>query len=151
MRIFFDTEFIIHKDTCTLLALGAVRDDGLTFYAENGDCDITKADDWVQRNVLPHLTGPVYGQALLGVKFREFLGPTPELWAYFCTQDHMLILDLLGGWLPTPEPARVCHDLATLLLLKNMTEEQMPKIDGPAHNALVDARWVRAAYWAMDP
>lgn len=149
MKIFFDTEFLDHGTHVELLALGAVREDGETFYAENGDCDLTKANDWVQANVIPHLTGPIHPLDRIARDFRQFCGGNPQLWAYFGTYDHMLVLNMYGGWMGTPEPMRVCHDVETLLVLCNQTAEQMPKTIGHAHNALNDAWWVRNAVFEM--
>ena len=147
MRIFFDTEFIMRDNGVPeLLALGMVKETGETYYVENGDVDVTTADVWVQTHVIPHLTGPIRALPQIAKEVRAFIGPTPELWAYYNTYDHLLLLQLLGGWRNTPEPARVCHDLATILMLGDRIAEQMPKQAGVAHNALADAYWVEATY-----
>ena len=39
MKIFFDTEFIEDGKTIDLLSIGAVRDDGETYYAEPAEAD----------------------------------------------------------------------------------------------------------------
>src|SRR6187399_454502 len=144
MQIFFDTEFLVPAGNAVmpeLLTIGLVNNLGQTYYAENGDCDITQANDWMQRNVIPHLTGPVKAKAQIAREVREFLQGTdgmPELWAYYGTQDHMLLLDLLGGWANTPEPARVCNELNTLFIITGYTAEEMPKNAGNEHHALDD-------------
>jgi hypothetical protein len=149
MRIYFDTEFIVPERggvMPTLFTIGLVKANGETYYAENGDCDITTANEWMLLNVVPHLTGPVKTKDQIAREVREFLAPDPELWAYYCTHDHMLLLDLLGGWAGTPEPARVCNELNTLFVTHGYAAEHMPKNPGHEHNALDDAQWVRHAY-----
>jgi hypothetical protein len=57
MRIWFDTEFIEDGRTIDLISIGMVREDGEAYYAECGECDLVRADDWVQKNVFPYLCG----------------------------------------------------------------------------------------------
>lgn len=151
MKIFFDTEFIMNEyDVPELLAIGIVREDGQTYYCENGNADLGGADEWVQENVLPYLTGPVRILPQIAREVRAFIGRDPEVWAYYNTYDHLLLLMLLGGWKGTPEPAHVCHDLETLLMLKGKTAEQMPMQQPQTlHHALHDAQWVADAYNAL--
>lgn len=52
MRYFFDTEFIENGHTIDLISIGIVCEDERTYYAINQDCDFSKADDWVAKNVL---------------------------------------------------------------------------------------------------
>lgn len=55
MKIFFDTEFTgLHRDT-TLLSLGAVSEDGKTFYAEFTDYDKSQVNDWILHNVIKNM------------------------------------------------------------------------------------------------
>lgn len=55
MKVFFDTEFTgLHKDT-TLISIGAISEDGRTFYAELNDYDESQVDDWIQQNVIANL------------------------------------------------------------------------------------------------
>lgn len=55
MKYFLDTEFIEDGKTIDLISIALVREDGPTFYAQNRECDFSKASDWVWRNVFPHL------------------------------------------------------------------------------------------------
>lgn len=55
MKVFFDTEFTgLHKDT-TLISIGAISEDGRTFYAELNDYDESQVDDWIRENVINNL------------------------------------------------------------------------------------------------
>lgn len=56
MRYYLDTEFIEDGKTIDLISIGIVREDGAEFYAQNLECDFSKANDWVKQNVLPSLT-----------------------------------------------------------------------------------------------
>lgn len=55
MKYFLDTEFIEDGQTIDLISIGLVSDDGRTFYRQNVTCNFGKANDWVWRNVFPHL------------------------------------------------------------------------------------------------
>lgn len=61
MKIFFDTEFIDDGESIELISIGMVSEDGRQFYAENRECDLSKACKWVVENVFPSLQG---GRAL---------------------------------------------------------------------------------------
>lgn len=56
MRYWLDTEFIEDGKTIDLISIGIVAEDGREFYALNWDCDFSKANDWVKKNVLPQLS-----------------------------------------------------------------------------------------------
>lgn len=56
-KIWFDTEFMDDGITIELISIGMVRDDGVEYYAESAEADLSKANDWVKENVLNHLTG----------------------------------------------------------------------------------------------
>jgi len=55
MRYFIDTEFIEDGLTIDLISIGIVCEDGREYYALNYDCNHSKADDWVKKNVLAQL------------------------------------------------------------------------------------------------
>ena len=50
MRIFFDTEFIEDGRTIDLISIGMVDKNGLAYYAENAECDLSRAAPWVKKN-----------------------------------------------------------------------------------------------------
>jgi 3' exoribonuclease, RNase T-like len=54
-RYFLDTEFIEDGKTIDLISIGIVCEDGREYYAINYDCDRSKANNWVQKNVLKFL------------------------------------------------------------------------------------------------
>lgn len=54
-KLYFDTEFTgLHKNT-TLISIGIISDQGVTFYAELQDYDVTQVDDWIETNVITKL------------------------------------------------------------------------------------------------
>lgn len=56
MKYFFDTEFIENGVTIDLISIGVVDETGeRTLYLQNAECDFSKANDWVWRNVFPNL------------------------------------------------------------------------------------------------
>ena len=55
MKYFFDTEFSENGSTIDLISIGIVAEDGREFYAQNSECKFDNANDFVWRNVFPHL------------------------------------------------------------------------------------------------
>lgn len=55
MKYFFDTEFIEDGKTIDLLSIGIAAEDGREYYAQNMECKFVNANDFVWRNVFPHL------------------------------------------------------------------------------------------------
>lgn len=55
MRYFIDTEFLEDGKTIDLLSIGIAAEDGREYYAQSIHANLSRANDWVARNVLPHL------------------------------------------------------------------------------------------------
>jgi hypothetical protein len=55
MKYFYDTEFIEDGKTIELLSIGIVSEDGRKLYCESNEADLSKADDWVKKNVISTL------------------------------------------------------------------------------------------------
>ena len=142
MKIYFDTEFIEDGRTIDLLSIGMVRQDGATYYAEPAEADRMQASDWVTRNVLPSLTGPVKQRATIAAEIIKFVGPKPEFWAYFADYDWVALCQLFGTMMDLPPGwPMYCRDY------KQVCDEQglSLKQDDSKHNALEDAQWLAAA------
>lgn len=97
MRLWFDTEFIEDGITIDLISIGAVREDGAKFYAENSNCRRDHASDWVRENVLPKLSS---GQSLLtrseiAERFLAFAKGNPRLPAQDPKSEHGALADAL--------------------------------------------------------
>ncbi len=58
----YDTEFLEDGHTIELISIGIVCEDGREYYAVNSEMDVDriKRDDWLMRNVWPHL--PLQGR-----------------------------------------------------------------------------------------
>jgi hypothetical protein len=59
MRNWFDTEFQDDGSAIQLISIGVVAQDGREYYAVSADYDTSKADDWLQKNVISQL-GPAH-------------------------------------------------------------------------------------------
>lgn len=142
-RIFFDTEFIEDGRTIDLISIGMVRDDGATYYAEIAECDHSKADAWVQANVLPHLRGPMLPREKVAADIIAFAGDSPQFWAYYGAYDWVVLCQLFGRMIDLPkgwpmfcrDVKQLCNDLGNPTLPLQMTTK---------HHALSDAHWTRA-------
>lgn len=57
MRVYYDCEFIDDGRTIDLVSIGAVREDGLSYYAISSEFDKGKflSERWMVQNVLPYL------------------------------------------------------------------------------------------------
>lgn len=151
MKYFFDTEFIEDGHTVDLMSIGIVAEDGRTLYLESSECDLSKAGDWVQANVIPHLHGPKVSRAEMLRAIVTFIGGDmkPQFWAYFPTYDWICLcqlwgtmMDLPGHW---PKFPRDLKFLATLLGIHEDLDKRVPQV-GTQHDALEDALWNLKAF-----
>lgn len=156
MKYFLDTEFIEDGRTIDLISIAVVCEDGREFYACNLDCDLRKADNWIEKNVMSQL--PPFGRDewqrryWIANDLYEFIEcePNCEFWGYYPATDWVALYQLYGKliYLPKPFP-KLCFDIkqlhATTRLSDGRMTTKLPKPIG-AHNALVDARWNREFY-----
>jgi hypothetical protein len=170
MRFFYDTEFIEDGRTIDLISVGVVCEDGREFYAQNADCNLNRASEWVQTNVFPSLhalrlvefgwTRTALGlaswipSAEIRARLLAFVGDSiPEWWGSYSAYDHVALCQLFGrmvdlpaGWpFQTLDVQQWAHQLG---LPRDWDESPGVGHVGQAHNALDDARWTRKA-WAM--
>lgn len=144
-RVWFDTEFIDRGNTVLLLSIGMVRWDGLTYYAEPKETDRSLAGEWVQKNVIPHMRGPVMATQSIQADILAFCGPRPEFWGYFADYDWMLFCALMGGMMSLPSSwPMLCLDIQQERIRLGIRE--LPKQTSTEHNALNDAIWTRQAH-----
>lgn len=175
MKVFFDTEFTgLHKDT-TLISIGMVAENGRTFYAELNDYDKTQIDDWLQENVIDnlYLDKKLYGFGELvenvledvHVEFSEnkknvgrslelwfeSFGEPVEIWSDCLSYDWVLFNELFGHAFNIPESVYyIPFDICTLFKVKgidpDINREEFAGMTGDKHNALHDARVIKACY-----
>jgi hypothetical protein len=143
-RLFFDTEFIEDGRTIDLLSIGIVREDGATYYAEPAETDRSRANVWVQANVIPCLTGPTKPRQAIADEIREFAGRSPEWWAYYADYDWVALCQIFGTMMDLPAGwPMYCRDLRQYLDEHGLSDVNQQSSD---HNALGDAVWVRAMW-----
>jgi hypothetical protein len=150
MKIWFDTEFIEDGKTIDLISIGMVREDGAKYYAENVECDLSKASPWVRENVLPLLggTNPPMRRYMIADDVRAFVGHKPELWAYYADYDWVVLCQLFGTMMDLPESwPMYCRDVKQLC--DDLGNPKLPPQDGE-HNALKDALWTKKAWTYLD-
>lgn len=154
MRIWFDTEFMEDGHTIELLSIGMVREDGTEYYAEAAWADLSRANDWVRLNVIPHLRGgdTLRTNAQMRREIIEFVEPspmtattTPEFWAWFASYDWVVLCQLFGRMvdLPLSWPQRV-NDVAQVAHM--VGANKLPQQTTVEHHALADARHCRALH-----
>lgn len=148
MRIFFDTEFIDNGRTVDLISIGLIREDGEHYYAEAAECDRSKACEWVQKNVFPHLNpASVKTRALIRADLTLFCGERPEFWAYYASYDWLCLSQLFGRMLDVPlRWPNMPMDIMQLAIFMGKTRKDLPEQAGPEHNALADAIWNKQAF-----
>lgn len=167
MRIYLDTEFIEDEHGIDLISIGLVREDGKELYLINRECDWKRvlADDWLSRNVVPHL--PAMGDpcweyaSSIRTKVWEFCchpirythesrggvgiykvphPTTPDFWADWAAYDWVVLCRLYGRMVNLPQGFPMyCNDFQQLIAGTGFVPEE-PKT---THDALEDARCLR--------
>ena len=152
MKYFFDTEFIEDGRTIDLISIGIVAEDGAELYLCNEECDLSRANDWVRQNVLPHLPARpghhwVPRKTIAG-RVREFCSERfgrPEIWAYYADYDWVALCQLYGTMMDLPQHfPKFCMDLKQLSV--DVGSPRHPEHHGGEHDALIDAKWNRELY-----
>jgi len=161
LKYFLDTEFIEYPFTIDLISVGIVREDGRYLYCENSDCDLSKANDFVKKNVIPNLIFRDNGKKseIVNHKSLKIKAPhraiaslvmgmigddKPEIWGYYADYDWVVFCWLFGCMVDLPKGwPMYCRDLKQLA-----DSLDKPRFEGPKgeHNALEDARWNKAFY-----
>jgi len=161
MKVFFDTEFTGLRQGTTLLSIGMVTEDNRTLYAVSCKYDRNQVDEWIRDNVMPRLYLPSGADVeyidkaewAIGLKIQDFLAPYKrvEMWSDCLAYDWVLFCQLYGGALRIPGNIYyIPFDLATLFRLKGIDpdvhREEFAGIEGRKHNALHDAKVIKACY-----
>jgi len=165
MKIFFDTEFTgLHKGT-TLISIGMVAEDGQTFYAELTDYDKKQVDPWIKENVIANMAwsiGDLYRMAdvichnkkgTVSHEVSKWLSQfdSVEMWSDCLAYDWVLFNDLFGHAFNIPKNVYyIPFDICTLFKLKgidpDINREEFAGMQGAKHNALHDAKVIKACY-----
>lgn len=170
MRYWLDTEFIEDGKTIDLISIGIVAEDGREYYAINYNCDRSKANDWVKKNVLQYLPpeplpclypskktfqeSDIYRQGwrvreLIADEVVEFCNPEkygkPEFWAYYADYDWVALCQLFGTMMDLPKGFPMyCRDIKQEC--DRLGNPQLPEQGEGEHHALADAKWNRQAW-----
>jgi hypothetical protein len=150
VKIWFDTEFIEDGKTIDLISIGAVREDGETFYAEIAECELDRASDWVKENVFPYLTGFKIPRKEVAELFREWAGESPEFWGYYADYDWVVLCQLYGTMMDLPRGwPYFCLDVKQVA--NSYGNPRLPDQKTAEHNALNDALWTKEAWEFLHP
>jgi len=156
MKYFLDTEFIEagRNNPVTLISIGIVAEDGRSFYAISSEYNPDDANDWVKKNVLPHLNDIVLASTHLGrvpvatiaQGIRDFIGEDiPEFWGYYADYDWVVLCQLFGRMIDLPKGwPMFCRDIKQVAT--DLGNPRLPKQNTVEHNALSDARWNKLTY-----
>lgn len=165
MKVFFDTEFTgLHKNT-TLISIGCISEDGKTFYAELTDYDKKQIDNWIKENVINNLSrslGELYRMAdktaygtkeQVATSLKNWLSQfdSVEMWSDCLSYDWVLFNDLFKHAFNIPKNVYyIPFDICTLLKIKgvdpDINREKFAGLQGNKHNALHDAKVIKACY-----
>lgn len=173
-KVFFDTEFTgLHQNT-TLISIGLVAEDGSEFYAEFTDHDKGQIDGWLQDNVIDNLLilrngsyawkialhknvetplGFAGTKEYVADKLAEWLSKFErvEMWSDCLSYDWVLFNQLWGHAFNIPKNVYyIPFDICTLMKIKgvdpDISREEYAGMTGAKHNALHDARVIKACY-----
>jgi len=167
MRYFFDCKCIEDGST---IAIGIVAEDGRKLYAENAGADLSKAGEWVAKNVVsklwsrqidkdrlqfnPWIRDGVVGGLLrydeIARKVRDFCDPQthgiPEFWRFYETESSCAAFRQLIGSLEglTPDDPMVFRSIKQLWI--DLGNPPLPVYKDLKHHALADAERGKKAW-----
>jgi hypothetical protein len=168
MRFFYDTEFLERgpQHPIELISVAVVDEEGREFFAANRDFDRLHAEgpggEFVRVHVLPKLpplTSPLWMErAEIARRLEAFVerpgnGEPPEFWGSYAAYDHVVLCQLFGSMseLPAGWPM-FTRDFEQLReTLANPRPTLPPRDQATAHDAMADARWLRAAWLSLQP
>lgn len=175
MKIFLDSEFTKLDKNGELISLGLVTEDNTEFYAEFNDYNGNYINTWLQRNVINHLfynNVKIYNyeynsnemhynqyckhdkwniSKVLECWLKQF--DEIEIWSDCLAYDWIFFCNLFGGAFGIPNNVYyIPFDISTLMKIKgvnpdiNREEFINNSVKGNKHNALYDAKVIKACY-----
>jgi hypothetical protein len=146
MKYWFDFEFEEDGITIEPISVGFVSEDGREYYAEFVDYDRDKAPEWLRRNVLPLLDGPIKDKQHIATQLIDYLGDSPEIWGWFGSYDWVALCQLYGTMMDLPEGWPM-FQLETMNYVKS--KDQIIPRTTTAHHALADAIWQKEMWESL--
>jgi len=150
VRVFYDLEFGRTAPEVTLVSVGMVAEDGREYYAVSSDFEPLAVHPWVRDNVLSQLPPASTWKPRTTIREQvlAFVGPDPVLWAWYGGYDHVALCQLWGEMpeLPRTLP-RFTMDVRQLW--EHLGRPPLPAQQGGLHDALADARHVKARWEAL--
>lgn len=175
MKIFYDTEFLEDGRSIELISIGMIAEDGRELYLCNRDAPWRRIHKhaWLVENVLPGLprlqgerrlqasvrrnpaaldfSSPLFvPRDYIATHVRRFVRgvPAAELWADYGAYDHVALCQLYGPMVALPAGIPMwTNDFQQAW--QSAGRPDLPPQRGRAHNALDDARHLRAQYAAL--
>lgn len=170
MRYFLDTEFIEDGKTIELISIGIVAEDGREYYACNDEAHLSRASDWVKRNVLIHLPRkhvgvnpgnpfipPSVREEILRWKTRDQIkrdilefcktdkDHSIEFWADYASYDWVALCQIFGTMMDLPSHFPMyCNDIQQWR--RELGNPELPVQEGIVHHALYDARYCKQLF-----
>ena len=152
MKYFIDTEFYEKPGSISLISYAMVAEDGRELYRWNKGYDKeAERDKWLCENVFPFK--PVYNSSTwikprnIGASIVQFIGndTSPEFWGDYCAYDWVVLCWQFGRMVDLPNHFPMyCNDLQQLR--KSLGNPALPQQPDGNHDALADARWLKAQY-----
>lgn len=166
MKYFLDSEFIEDGKTIDLLSIALVCQDGRQLYLQNTEAEVTKASEWVKKNVYPRLRHateagmrwcteacdeqcPWRTRREIRDEILAFCDPDkfrkPEFWGYVSAYDWVAFCQLFGPMIALPKGYPMfCRDL--IQWCKALGNPKLPEQGKSEHGALADALWNKATW-----
>jgi hypothetical protein len=157
MRFYIDAEFWERGPNfpIQLISIAIHADSRVDLYLINEDFNWEECNsEWLHQNVKPHLDQVVgvyakhadMAKIILDYVRRETCGSKPEFWGYYSDYDWVVFCQIFGSMINLPEGFPMyCLDIKQLCVM--VGNPTLPKQAEGEHNALLDARWNRKAYY----
>ncbi len=175
MNLFFDLEFTGLHQATTLVSLGCIADNGISFYAEATDYDRSQVSPWIAENVIKNLQLHQYDNELpvihydinfsvlgsrrqIGKVFSDWVDQFDrvEMWGDCLAYDWVVFCELfpvINEDTAERLPRNIFYipfDICTLFKVKDIdpdiSREEFSGLRLSKHNALDDAKIIQACY-----
>jgi len=168
MRYFFDCKCIEDGSTIALISIGMVAEDGRKLYFENEDADLSKASEWVAKNVVYKLwsrqpdkrefnawvrdggVGGLRTHKEIAREVRHFCDPQthgiPEFWRFYETESSCAAFRQLIGSLKGLPPDDPMDFRSIKQLWIDLGNPPLPVYKDLKHHALADAERGKKAW-----